>query len=73
MCKCAIKLTVKSFLKKPKPNGNYKLWRSKLDLILECPFEMIFVVFVEKIMLNGYIIEIFKWGLILMEVMGFSF
>jgi len=30
-------------------------------------------VFVKKIMPNGYIIEIFKWGFILMDYMGFSF
>jgi hypothetical protein len=29
--------------------------------------------FVKTIMPNGYIIEIFKWGFILMEFMGFSF
>jgi len=45
--------------------------RLELDLIFKIPFEMNFFVFVKISMLNGYIIEIFKWGFILMDFMGF--
>jgi hypothetical protein len=34
---------------------------------------MIFIVFIKISMPNGYIIEISKWGFILMDFMGFYF
>jgi hypothetical protein len=45
--------------------------RSKLNFILESPFEMIFFVFIKNSMPNGYIIEISKWTF--MDFIGFSF
>ncbi len=45
----------------------------ELDLVFKSPFEMIFFSFVNFVVPNEYVIEIFKWAFILMDFMGFSF
>ncbi len=44
-----------------------------MDLVFKRPFEFIYFSFVRNFMSNEYIIKIFKWAFIFMDLKGFSF